>query len=984
MKKKKKRRLGEIIFFAVVVLIIAVVVLVVNNNQKSDAAIRAGIMSGEYDLSVNEDDVQSYKTYISEKNNSYSNIDAESITVPADSYSSSTLSSLEVLEDGRILTGSEGSLIYNIEVEKEGLYYIEIGYYPSADSNAAILRNVLLNGKLPFDEAKDLIFNRMWIDENKDFLMATDENQGVPSQVQNPSWISTELFAADMSVEGSLQFYFNEGSNELTIQSVQSVMGISYIKLIPTDGLKSYNEYKEQLTADGVQIISSEEITDGAITVQAEDTLYKSSSTLMAVNDRTSPLTVPYHSSNIVLNTIGGNGTWESVGKEITWEITVPKSGLYKIACRYMQAENRDFYSTRELRINGSVPFEEASYIEFYYDSEFQLDYLGNEDGAYYFYLNEGSNTISMTVALGELSYAIEQTTISIKNFNALYRRLTAVMSSEPDQYRDYKILESIPDFVEILKVEYYRLNSVMESLGDTIDNSPKTREISKLLYQLEVLISKPDKISVQLKEFNNNLSAISEWMLSLSDQELQLDYIMACGEGYELPRAEANFFQQAVHNVKAFIGSFTNDYIISGTENTDNKKELVVWIATTTRDQYDIAQRMVNNAFKDEDYYITIKMVGADTVMPATLTGNGPDVAIQLNYTMPTNFAYRSAAYDLTQFEDFEEVASQFSAGAMEYFEFNGGYYALPDQMSFPVLYYRTDVFEEMGLEVPNTWDEFIALVPYLQSDNLSAYMITTGHTVLGGSSSTSTKPVNAVFLSMLYQNGEELYKENNTMSNLDSMGSLLTFKYWTEFYTKQSFPVSISVITRFRTGEVPILIEDYSYTNYISATAPEIEGDWAIAPLPGTLKEDGTFDRSTSCMVGAAMIVKNIVEQNDTAEEAWEFLKWWTSADTQVTYANEQKAILGDSADFPVANLEALRKLATDRGISDTIEETISWLRGMPQVPGGYITGRNVENAFLNVYYNSINAVDTLYSQVRTINSEITIKRREFGLDE
>ena len=98
--------------------------------------------------------------------------------------------------------------------------------------------------------------------------------------------------------------------------------------------------------------------------------------------------------------------------------------------------------------------------------------------------------------------------------------------------------------------------------------------------------------------------------------------------------------------------------------------------------------------------------MVGADTLLPSTVTGNGPDVAIQVNYSMPTNFAYRNAAYDLTQFYDFKDVASEFSPGAMEYMEYNGGYYGLPDQMSFPVIFYRKDIFEQLNLSVPETWN--------------------------------------------------------------------------------------------------------------------------------------------------------------------------------------------------------------------------------------------------------------------------------------
>lgn len=977
MKKSVKKALGGCIFVAAVIAVICMVRQSGNRNEE----IYSRIMSSEYDISNTYADTISYSEYLA-GHEPVEETGTQELECKGNEYTEQRLNSLTAMEEDTILTGDSGTISYTFDVDKSGYYNIEIGYFPSADSDKQILRTLYINGTVPFEEAENLVFERMWRDENKNFLMVSDSNQAAPGQEQNPEWNSKKLEAADKMVDGPLMFYLEKGNNVLTLESEQSNMGISYIKLVPTCGMASYQEYLAKLTSQGVEIVQASEIENGAVTVQAEDACYKTSAMLLPQNDRTSPLTVPYDASNIVLNTIGGS-SWQDAGMGITWQITVPKSGLYKIATRFMQAENRDFYSVREVKINGEVPFREACRLEFDYDNNFQIDYLGDdENGSYYFYLDEGCNTITFTVSTGDLAYAIEQAQISVKNFNKLYRRFTAVMSSDPDEFRDYNIVSSIPDMVDILETEYYRLNKIMESLGDSMENSTKTRQIAKMALQLEELIEKPDLISLQLSTFNDNVTAISEWMLSLDEQPLELDYISACGEGYELPRADGNFAQNFVHNMKAFIGSFTNDYQIDAGQGAKKDKTIEVWIATSTRDQYDIAQKMVINAFADADFGVELKMVGADTVMPATLTGNGPDVAIQLNYTMPTNFAYRNAGYDLTQFDDFDEVAKQFSDGAMEYFAYEGGYYALPDEMSFPVLYYRKDILEQMGLSVPKTWDELKAMLPYLQAENMSAYFVTTGHTLLGGASSTSTKPVNAVFASMLYQNGEELYKNGDTASNLDSLTSLLTFKTWTEYYTKEDFDLSISVVTRFRTGDTPLIVEDYTYINSILAAAPEIEGQWGIAPIPGTTKEDGTVDNTVCCNVGAAMILKNSVEEKDTANEAWEFLKWWTSEDTQLTYAQEQKSILGDSANFPVANTEAILKMADELGYRDAVDTTLRWARGIPQVPGGYISGRYVENAFLTVEESNVDPVDELYSNVRYINQEITNKRKEFGL--
>ncbi len=976
MKKSTKKKIVKIVSYCLIAIAVVVFLIINANAGKSDKELYDRIMGSEYDTSNKYAEYISYAKYL-EKHGDAPDLNNVELELKGSDYTGTTMENLKVLENGQVITTSTGKIKYAFEVEKEGYYYIDVTYYPTESSDKNIKRKVYINGRIPFEEAADLTFERMFADDSKDFLMASDANQADPTQVQVSDWTSKKLDVADRTVDGPLMFYFEKGKNFVEFESIDSDMGIASVKLIGTTGMISYEEYlaahkdAEKVTLD-----------DGMITIQGEDTLYKSSAMIVPQNDRTSAVTVPYHASNIILNTIGGT-SWADGGTSITWKVTVPKAGLYRIATRFLQAENRDFYSSREIKINGEIPFEEATAIKFESGTKFQVGYMGDGKDAYYFYLNEGENTITMTVSLGDLAFAVSEAGVCVKNFNNLYRNLTSVMGSDPDEYRDYKITESIPDMVEILETEYYRLNTIMASLGESLENNSKTRELSKMILQLEDLIKKPDTINVELSTFNDNITAISEWMLSLDSQPLQLDYIMVCGESAELPKAEGNIFQNLMHGVNAFIGSFTNDYRVQVGEEKEDAKTLEVWIATSTRDQYDIAQKLVINQFAAADYNVVIKMVGADTVMPATLTGNGPDVAIQLNYTMPTNFAYRNAAYDLTQFEDFDEVASRFTDGAMEYFEYEGGVYGLPDQMSFPVMFYRADILESMNLKVPNTWDELEAILPYLQAENMSTFFVTTAYTTLGGASSTTTKPVNPVFISLLYQNGQELYTEDGKASRLDELTSLLTFKKWTEFYTKQAFDLSISIVTRFRTGEAPIIIDDYTYINSISAAAPEIDGLWSIAPIPGTVLEDGTIDRSVACNVGACMMLKQAVEENDTANEAWDFIKWWTSTETQLAYAKEQKTILGNAANFPVGNAEAIVTLGSDLGFEETLAETLKWSRGIPQVPGGYISGRYVENSFLTVVNNNTDPVDTLYNNIRHINKEITTKRTEFGLD-
>ena len=72
--------------------------------------------------------------------------------------------------------------------------------------------------------------------------------------------------------------------------------------------------------------------------------------------------------------------------------------------------------------------------------------------------------------------------------------------------------------------------------------------------------------------------------------------------------------------------------------------------------------------------------------------------------------------------------------------------------------------------------------------------------------------------------------------------------FKLWTNLYTQYGVDVHYDFFNRFRTGEMPIGIEDYTMYNMLVVAAPQIKGLWKMYLLPGTVKEDGTIDKTVA----------------------------------------------------------------------------------------------------------------------------------------
>ncbi len=70
------------------------------------------------------------------------------------------------------------------------------------------------------------------------------------------------------------------------------------------------------------------------------------------------------------------------------------------------------------------------------------------------------------------------------------------------------------------------------------------------------------------------------------------------------------------------------------------------------------------------------------------------------------------------------EPLADQIgSLGGVEHLTFDGSLYGLPTEYHSQYLYYRADLFDELGLEVPETWDEYLEVMQALTDPAADRY---------------------------------------------------------------------------------------------------------------------------------------------------------------------------------------------------------------------------------------------------------------------
>ncbi|MCU6712345.1 extracellular solute-binding protein [Paenibacillus sp. J5C_2022] len=877
-------------------------------------------------------------------------------------------------EDGALLTDETGMMTWAFDVPEAGLYYISVRYYNVPGKNTDIERALYINGELPFAESGSIYLQRRWKNAGAGIQRDERGNDIRPVQAEESGWQDVQLRDMTGYYEEPYLFYFHKGGNTLSLASLREPVVIESLTLHQSE---STIDYKDQLNIYEQQDLK---VVDRSIVIkkQGEDAEWKSSPTLYPIMER-SPTSEPYHVSKIRLNAIGGNN-WRMPGQWMEWEIDIPEDGLYQLAFKAKQSYARGLTSTRALTIDGKTPFREMERVSFPYGPDWGMHILRNEDDGepYLFHFTKGKHAIRLEVTLGEMAPVLRTAESSVLALNELYRTIISFTGTVPDPFRDYQLDERLPEMPGIME----RQSAVLASLADMMEGySGKTTDRTAILrtisYQLSDMAKEPDSVPSRLERFKTNVGAVSTWILQVKEQPLSIDYLIASSPDSKLPKAKASWWQKAVHELSAFGASFIEDYDSIGQVHEDAQKPIAVWV-TTGRDQAQIVKRMIDNDFTVKSGVpVNLRLVSADVLLAATLAGQGPDVAIQVGNDVPVNFAMRSALYDLSAFPDFEEVSQRFHESAVVPYRYNEGVFALPEQQIFPVLFYRKDILNELGLEVPQTWDDVYAMIPHLQKNNLE-FGLPQQTVSSAGTGVTQQLPPNPAFAMLLYQHDGELYREGGMASAIDAEPSVQAFRKWTELYVNYKLPIMFDFPNRFRTGEMPIGIAEYDTYNHLSVSAPEIRGLWGFAPVPGVRTAEGEIRREVSSRgFGAIMF-----QQTEDKEAAWEFLKWWTDKDAQIAFGREMEGLLGPAGRYPAAHVEALEQLPWPVADLNVLKEQWRWVRGIPEVPGGYFTGRHLDNAFRRVVIGGDDARETIDLYVRAINEEITIKRKEFNL--
>ena len=820
-----------------------------------------------------------------------------------------------------------------------------------------------------------------------------------------------------------LNFYIPYGSHTFTLQAEREPVIIKSIEFVPANNTEvdvpTYEEILAEYESKGYQSADDGEF----VRIEAEFPNFVSDSSVSAANDNTSAATYPV-ATNAQLYNVIGETSYSSVGQWAAYKFTVNKSGLYKFALRYNQSALQGMFICRSVKLTGGhygvtpqAPFKEANDAEFHYSDEWQLTYLSNRAvGDFEFYFEEGEEyTIYLECALGSLKEYIQQVETSLLNINECYLTILRLTGSDPDEYGNYNFVGIMPHVLISLLEEARNLTRVADELAELCGTNGSHLATLDNVARILDTMGRNDGIDIptNLATLKTYLGTLGTWINESKASTLKLDSIYvvpSSTEIDELPvKAGAGFFQSLWYEITAFFYSFIVDYEAMGLTRThdENTTTIDVWLAEG-RDQSQIWRTMIDaqGSFTDSTgVAVTLKLVTAGTLLPSILSGKGPDIYMGLGAADVINYAIRDAVVSVSEEDVFtknnytyetadgyktttekegddytfktmtyeELVDDRFAPAAMDTVTLLDVAYGIPQTMTFAMMFYRMDILANLGQEVPETWGDLLSILPVLQSNNMEI----------------GVAYINAIDF-MIYQQGGNMWKYADpdlydsryagAKIDLDSEVATMAFDFTCRLYTDYSFPVAYDAANRFRTGEMPILIGDYvSIYNTLVVYATEIEGLWEFCSLPGSIRSDGTYNFDSLAGVTATVMLHGC----DSKLAAWQYMQWETSDSSQSNYGNRIVALIGPSAKYATANLNALEDLSWTSSEKEAIRAQMKHLSSIVNYPGSYIINRYMTFAFLDAVNDGANAVESLRGYVDAINAEITRKREEFKSD-
>lgn len=915
-------------------------------------------------------------------------------------------------------------------------YSIVIDYYPVQNKSASVERVFMINGSVPFAEARYLVMTKVWENvypdgefaleegesadtylskasqigisarsEKRDdgktyiiykmpayftqdiselidelalrfFVIDIDENEIRSSLEQSPKWCEYQIKDSNGFYSEPFEFVIQpdaSGVVSLSLESVNEPVVISDIRLVPYEPSMSYADYAQKYN-------DAPEGT-GKVKIEAEYYSATSSQTIYPIEDRTSAVTSPSSTKRTLLNTIGGE-KWQTAGQWVMYDFSVDASGMYTIASRFRQNVLDGMYTSRSLFIysDDTVAEGEDGYyngLPFSEAANMRFEYSSDWQSDVF---NDGET---------EFEFYFKEGVVYTLKIEVALGSMGQIVSRVQDS------LDSINnDYLNILKLtgsnpDEYRDYGFARVMPDTLID---------LILQSRTLYAVAEEI-VEISDVKSSMTATLEkvaWLL-------------------ERMGSDEDEIAKNLEQLKSYIGSLGTwlsdaktqplqlDYlVVQGASEELPKAKAGFWTSFIHE-----IESFIMSFFRNYNRMGATEEVTSDDSVEVWLA-YGRDQSQVIRNLINNDFTpHTEIPVDLKLVAGSTLLPSILAGMGPDVYiglaqsdvinyAIRGALIEIEDMDDFEesITPFNEAAMIVLGIEDSTGEFHYYGLpetqnfnMMFVREDILAELGIDVPRTWDDVLEAIPTLQANNMTIGMhtdykvfLYQMGGELYADNGMRINLDSNVALESFETMCNYFTMYSFPYKYDFANRFRTGEMPIGFATYTATyNQLKVFATEIEGLWNFYPMPGYEQEDGSINNVSVSTVSAIVMISGC----DNTKGAWEFMKWHVGEQCQTDYSNEMVAIIGPSAKHATANMQALESLPWTSAEYEQLAAQFNNLASIPNYPGSYIIDRYTRFAFLSAYNDMADPVTELQSYITTINKEITRKRQEFNLE-
>lgn len=311
---------------------------------------------------------------------------------------------------------------------------------------------------------------------------------------------------------------------------------------------------------------------------------------------------------------------------------------------------------------------------------------------------------------------------------------------------------------------------------------------------------------------------------------------------------------------------------------------------------------------------------------------GNAPDLG-QIEYDALASFRVQGGLENIGGCDVVQDAQGKFIDWTWDQVSFGeeGAAYAVPQDTGPMALFYRADLFEEAGIAVPTTWDEYAQAAEKIAAEG-------------GKITNFSTADINQ-FAGFAWQNGASWFSADDAGWDVTITGdeTLKVANYWQDLLERDlvaTYPAWTDEWNNaYNSSEVWTWVSAVWGANTIQDGAPDTAGQWAVAPMP----QWDTAAPAAGNWGGSSIAV---FSGTDYPYEAAQFATWLNTSEEALT-------MLADSANIYPATTEGLTLPVLQEGVEFYGDQVIwdVFAEAANQVPSNFTWGPTMTDTYASI---------------------------------